>query len=120
MVHREAPPLVAVRWLHLAPLLAVCSCNDGPASPLNESQALAVATFGLAPGVVVYAAGASGDVAPIRTIAGANTVLSNATGIARDAAGNLYVTNPPLTPLAAAASPCTRRGRSATQPRSAR
>ncbi len=98
MVHREAPPLVAVRWLHLAPLLAVCSCNDGPASPLNESQALAVATFGLAPGVVVYAAGASGDVAPIRTIAGANTVLSNATGIARDAAGNLYVTNPPLTP----------------------
>src|SRR5439155_966668 len=98
MVHREAPPLVAVRWLRLAPLLAVCSCNDGPASPLNESQALAVATFGLAPGVVVYAAGASGDVAPIRTIAGANTVLSNATGIARDAAGNLYVTNPPLTP----------------------
>src|SRR5437660_738946 len=98
MVHREAPPLVAVRWLHLAPLLAVCSCNDGPASPLNESQALAVATFGLAPGVVVYAAGASGDVTPIRTIAGANTVLSNATGIARDAAGNLYVTNPPLTP----------------------
>ena len=100
MVHREAPPLVAVRWLRLAPLLAVWSCNDGPTNPLTGRQALAVATFGLAPGVVVYATGASGDVVPIRTIAGTNTALRNAAGIARDAAGNLYVTNPPPDPRA--------------------
>src|SRR5204863_360888 len=91
--------LVTVRWLHIALLLAVCSCNQGPNSPVRENGPLFVTDFSLAPGVVVFAAGASGDVIPIRTLAGDNTALSNATGIARDAAGTLYVANPPLNPV---------------------
>jgi sugar lactone lactonase YvrE len=41
--------------------------------------------------VTVYAAGATGNVAPIATISGANTGLQAPTGIAVDAAGNIYV-----------------------------
>ena len=99
MTDRRPSSLVTVRWLHIAPLLAVCSCNEGPNSPVRENGPLFVTDFSLAPGVVVFAAGASGDVIPIRTIAGDNTALSNAAGIARDAAGNLYVANPPLNPV---------------------
>ena len=99
MTDRRPSSLVTVRWLHIAPLLAVCSCNEGPNSPVRENGPLFVTDFSLAPGVVVFAAGASGDVIPIRTLAGDNTALSNATGIARDAAGTLYVANPPLNPV---------------------
>jgi hypothetical protein len=42
--------------------------------------------------VTVYAAGANGNVAPIRTIAGSNTGLGSPSGIALDASGNIYVT----------------------------
>jgi NHL repeat len=46
------------------------------------------------PGSVnVYAAGAYGDVAPIRQIAGSSTGLSSPWGIALDSSGNIYVTN---------------------------
>ena len=99
MTDRRPSSLVTVRWLHIALLLAVCSCNQGPNSPVRENGPLFVTDFSLAPGVVVFAAGASGDVIPIRTLAGDNTALSNATGIARDAAGTLYVANPPLNPV---------------------
>jgi len=99
MTDRRPSSLVTVRWLHIAPLLAICSCNEGPTSPVSGSEALSVANFSLAPGVVVFAAGASGDVIPIRTIAGNHTALSNTAGIARDAAGNVYVANPPLNPI---------------------
>ncbi|HEY6159083.1 MAG TPA: hypothetical protein VIV88_16670 [Gemmatimonadales bacterium] len=87
-----------MRLLHLAPLLALCSCNEGPTGPAGGGQALAATNFSLVSGVVVYAAGASGDVSPIRTITGNKTALSNAAGIARDGAGTLYVTNAPLDP----------------------
>jgi hypothetical protein len=43
--------------------------------------------------VTVYAAGANGDVAPIRTIAGSNTGLVSPSRIALDTSGKLYVTN---------------------------
>ena len=43
--------------------------------------------------ITVYAAGASDNVSPTNTITGANTGLNNPFGIARDAAGNLYVAN---------------------------
>jgi len=98
MFDRRPPSLVTLRLLRIAPLLAVCSCHEGPTSPVNGTQTLAVTNFSLVSGVVVYAAGATGDVSPIRTITDRNTVLSNAAGIARDGAGNLYVTNPPLDP----------------------
>lgn len=98
MFDRRPPSLVTLRLLRIAPLLAVCSCHEGPTSPVNGTQTLAVTNFSLVSGVLVYAAGATGDVSPIRTITDRNTVLSNAAGIARDGAGNLYVTNPPLDP----------------------
>ena len=43
--------------------------------------------------VNVYAAGANGDVAPVRRIAGRNTGLVDPEAVAVDAAGNLYVAN---------------------------
>ena len=43
--------------------------------------------------ITVYAAGASRNVTPTATIAGGNTGLSIANGIAVDGAGNIYVTN---------------------------
>jgi hypothetical protein len=43
--------------------------------------------------VFVYAAGANGNVAPIRTIYGSQTGLSYSEGIALDASGNIYVVN---------------------------
>ncbi len=57
--------------------------------------------------VTVYAAGANGDVAPIRTITGPNTKLSDPSGIALDSNGNIYVTNfhqPSVTVYAAGAN----------------
>jgi hypothetical protein len=47
-----------------------------------------------APGrVTVYAAGANGDVAPVRTIGGSNTGLFGSLGLARDAGGNIDAVN---------------------------
>src|SRR6266699_4949629 len=43
--------------------------------------------------ITVYSAGASDNAGPMNTIVGANTGLNNPFGIARDAAGNLYVAN---------------------------
>src|SRR5207244_2311318 len=43
--------------------------------------------------ITVYAAGASGNATPTATITGGNTGLSAPLGIARDGAGNIYVTN---------------------------
>src|SRR3989475_760967 len=48
---------------------------------------------GIYPSVTVYAPGASGTAAPTRTITGAHTGMNGPVGIARDAAGNLYVAN---------------------------
>ncbi|HEY3675887.1 MAG TPA: NHL repeat-containing protein [Candidatus Tumulicola sp.] len=45
------------------------------------------------PSVTVYAAGANGNATPLQTIAGANTGLSEAYGIAVDNTNQIYVTN---------------------------
>jgi sugar lactone lactonase YvrE len=47
----------------------------------------------LSPSITVYAAGATGDAKPIRTITGSNTGLDYNYGIALDASGNIYVMN---------------------------
>lgn len=97
---RQTPPLVAAPWLHVAPLLVAAACwsDEGPTSLPGAGQHLYVTNYSLAPGVMVYGPGASGNVVPIRTITGHNTALENAAGIARDAAGTLYVANPPHNP----------------------
>jgi len=46
-----------------------------------------------AAGILVYAAGASGNATPTATIAGGNTGLTGTFGIALDGAGNIYVAN---------------------------
>jgi sugar lactone lactonase YvrE len=43
--------------------------------------------------ITIYAAGANGNVAPLRTIAGSNTLLAYPYGIALDSAQNIYVAN---------------------------
>lgn len=43
--------------------------------------------------VTVYAAGSNGNVSPIRTIAGSNTAMNYAFGVALDSSQNVYVTN---------------------------
>ena len=43
--------------------------------------------------VLVYAAGANGNVAPIRTITGSNTELEYPEGVAVDASSNVYISN---------------------------
>src|SRR5437899_1047168 len=48
---------------------------------------------GIYPSVTVYAPGAGGTAPPTRTITGAHTGMNGPVGIARDAAGNLYVAN---------------------------
>lgn len=46
---------------------------------------------GAAASITVYAKGANGNVAPIRTISGSNTELNGPNGIALDSSGNIYV-----------------------------
>jgi len=49
---------------------------------------------GSAPSAVLeFAAGASGNVAPIRDVSGSNTQLANANAVAVDATGNIYASN---------------------------
>ena len=43
--------------------------------------------------IMVYGPNADGDIAPVRSISGANTNLSFPTGLLLDAAGQIYVAN---------------------------
>ena len=43
--------------------------------------------------ITIFAAGSSGNSAPVASISGSNTGLSNPNGIALDYAGNIYVGN---------------------------
>lgn len=58
---------------------------------LDASGNINVVNHYLPGSVTVYAAGAHGNVRPIRTIKGAATKLNGAAGIALDSAGNTYV-----------------------------
>jgi sugar lactone lactonase YvrE len=55
--------------------------NQGATSPAKE------------PSITIYSSGSNGNVAPLATIRGSNTGLTGPTGIALDAAGNIYVVN---------------------------
>lgn len=90
----------------LVAALLITACSGGGSSPLPHS--LNPPTFGSAGdplslfvtndlgttgSVTVYDAGANGNVAPLAAIAGSNTQLGPAEGVAFDAAGNIYVSN---------------------------
>jgi len=88
---------------NVSPLNTISGSNTGltgaDGMALDSSGNLFVANCSLCfqssgtDAVLVFAAGASGNVAPAHTISGANTTLSGPTDLAFDAAGNLLVTN---------------------------
>jgi hypothetical protein len=85
---------------NVAPIQTVSGSSTGLNHPfgitLDASRNIYVSNGPLPDGpfsVTVYAAGATGNVAPIRTIGGSKAGLSGPGGIAVDAAGNLYAAN---------------------------
>ena len=56
-----------------------------------DSSGTAIAVVAMTGAVLVFAAGASGNVAPIREITGSNTGFSGTTAVALDGAGNMLV-----------------------------
>jgi 6-phosphogluconolactonase (cycloisomerase 2 family) len=72
----------------------------GSKVPFKNSESVAVDASGKiyvadynAVAIYVFPAGATGDTAPIRTIKGHNTMLTDPVGMAFDVSGDLYVTN---------------------------
>lgn len=84
-----------MRPLHtlLAAALVAAACSDSnPADPGTPIQGLYVSNYANS-SITIYPTDATGDVAPLGRIAGANTRLAEPGGLALDAAGNLYVAN---------------------------
>jgi hypothetical protein len=83
----------------VAPIQTITGDNTGLIGPvgiaLDADRNIYVANFNccsqMAQGVNVYAAGAKGNVPPIRQISGSNTGIRGPLGIALDASLNLYV-----------------------------
>ena len=65
--------------------------TDAAVSTSNPGAGIYVSQAGNQ--VLVFALGATGNAAPVRTIAGTNTGLALPIGVALDASGNLYVAN---------------------------
>jgi 6-phosphogluconolactonase (cycloisomerase 2 family) len=86
---------------NVAPIRTISGSNTGLAIPTGVAWDPVTADIYVTndpgasnPGfVTVYASGASGNVAPIGTIAGANTGIGYPQQIASDASGNIYVSN---------------------------
>jgi probable HAF family extracellular repeat protein len=88
---------------NVAPVQIIAGSNTRLSEPygvaLDASRNVYVANHSggsqRAGSVTVYAAGAHGNIAPIRTISGSKTLLVGPTGIALDPGGNIYVANGP-------------------------
>lgn len=84
---------------NVAPIQTISGPNTGLGGPtgiaLDASRNIYVTAFtgGGNPAVLVFAAGASGNVAPIQTISGSNTGLNDSFAIALDSIGDTYVAN---------------------------
>ncbi len=83
-----------------APIRDISGSNTGLSQPFGiavgadgEIYVANDTEFASTESITVYAAGANGNVAPIRTIAGANTALFDPTGVAVDSQGDAYVSN---------------------------
>src|SRR5438094_7993262 len=86
--------------LALAAVVAACSSSNAPPSPVPPGP-LYVANYD-GSSVTAYAAGATGNATPTATIAGSNTGLNHPSGIALDAAGQLYVATAASSPTSSA------------------
>jgi 6-phosphogluconolactonase (cycloisomerase 2 family) len=85
---------------NVAPIQTITGSNTGLVQPsniaLDANRNVYVTNSGYLSGpysVTVYAAGANGNIAPIRTIEGSNTRLNEPNGVALGPSGNIYVTN---------------------------
>ena len=87
---------------NVAPMQTISGSNTGlnlplgiALDPVNGDIYVANAGEGASTpqSVTIYAPGATGNVAPIGTIEGANTGLSEPAGLVLDASGNIYVPN---------------------------
>ena len=85
---------------NIAPIRNISGSNTGLNQPfgiaVGGNGAIYVANddgFFSDESITVYAAGANGNVAPTRTIAGTNTALIDPTGVAVDSNGDAYVSN---------------------------
>ena len=86
---------------NVAPIRTIAGANTGITGPsdlfIDAQNTLYIANCGACSGfsgveaVLVFAAGASGNVAPIREITGSNTGFSGTTAVALDGAGNMLV-----------------------------
>jgi len=99
---------------NVAPVATITGAATGLVFPnglaLDSSGKIYVANEGTnqaTSSVTVYAAGATGNAAPLATISGSATLLNDPHGLALDAAGNIYVANlpPPAGAPAGAAGP---------------
>ena len=80
----------------MSPSLQVSGASTGLSQPFGlalDGQGRLVVTNVAGNSIAIYAAGANGNVAPIRTIAGAATGLNVPSGVCLDASGTIYVTN---------------------------
>ena len=91
---------------NIAPSVTIAGSNTMMSSPygiaFDASGNLYVSTNAASGGdtppsqpscINVFASGASGNVAPVRSICGTNTTITNASGIGIDSSGKLYVTD---------------------------
>lgn len=103
-VTNEVTPSVTVYSFSSSGIPTLVRTIDGSGTGLNNPQSIAVDAAGhifvaslVTPPINAkideFAAGASGDAAPIATIEGADTHLSGPISLAVDSAGNLYATS---------------------------
>ncbi len=95
----DSPPksITLYEGVHPSPTATIAGSHTGMNGPqgiaVDATGRLYVADIGGHNAIMVYAPGATGNIAPAATIAGSNTGLSYPEGVALDAGGQLYVTN---------------------------
>ena len=87
-VYRPSAKGDAVPVRHITPVAPHPVLDGARGMAVDAVNDLYVAVPG--EGILEYAAGAKGDVAPIATIAGSNVVCANPAGVDIDAAGNIW------------------------------
>ena len=87
-VYRPSAKGDAVPVRHIAPASPHPALNGARGMALDAANDLYIAVPG--EGILEYAAGAKGDVAPVAAIAGSNVVCANPVGVDIDTGGNIW------------------------------